>query len=255
MNSKADKMTLNRCLSALLLSAALSSPALAEMKPTLNLGGFPGLMDMPSGEAMPDGHISGTSAHFGPISRTTFSFQFSPRLSGSFRYIAVRNWNFDGFETYYDRAFDLRYNILKEGRYLPSVTVGLQDFIGTGLNSGEYIAATKTFGDRVKVTAGLGWGRLSSFGGVASFGSRPAIDFGRGGTATSRPSRASNGRSMIAGPSRPSTPLTTMTSRQERAVPLFAKAPSTLASNTNAGTCSATDSIRCMAARLVLLST
>jgi opacity protein-like surface antigen len=53
----------------------------------------------------------------------------------------------------------------------------LQDLTGQGLYSSEYVAATKTFGDKVKVTAGLGWGRLGTDGGIGSpFGSRPAVD-------------------------------------------------------------------------------
>ena len=39
--------------------------------------------------------------------------------------------------------------------------MGLQDFIGTGVYSGEYVAASKTFGP-VVATAGIGWGRLGS---------------------------------------------------------------------------------------------
>ena len=50
------------------------------------------------------------------------------------------------------------------------------DFTGKGLLSSEYIAATKTFGDRVKVTAGLGWGRLGSEGSIGEvFGTRPPL--------------------------------------------------------------------------------
>ena len=67
--------------------------------------------------------------------------------------------------------------MLKEGKIAPSLTIGLQDFTGQGLFASEYVAATKTFGDKLKVTAGLGWGRLGSDGGIgAPFGDRPAVD-------------------------------------------------------------------------------
>ncbi|MES2665654.1 MAG: YjbH domain-containing protein [Pseudomonadota bacterium] len=163
----------------------MALPAQAEMWPTLNFSGVTGVIDMPSGEPAPDGTLSLTSGSFGPITHTTLSFQLAPRLSGSFRYSAVRDWNYDGlqpFETYYDRSFDLRYQVLRETRYLPSVTVGLQDFIGTGLSSGEYVAATKTIAGKVKVTAGLGWGRLGSYGSIGSpLGQRPGLTIGVGG--------------------------------------------------------------------------
>ena len=167
------------------MAGLLAAPAAAEMRPTLSFGGASGLIDMPSGESQSDGVLSITSAHFGPISRTTLSFQISPRLSGSFRYSGTRDWNrvvpFP-LETYYDRSFDLRYQLLEEGTYVPGVVIGLQDIIGTGQMSGEYIAATKTFGDKLKVTAGLGWGRFGSYKPIGSVGTRPDFDYGLGGT-------------------------------------------------------------------------
>ncbi len=162
------------------------APTHAEMRPTLAFSGVTGLIDMPSGESQADGVFSVTKSGFGPIGRTTISFQMTPRLSGSFRYSSMRNWNKlfpDQIPTYYDRSFDLRYQILQESQYLPAVSFGFQDIIGTGLLAGEYIAATKTFGGKVKVTAGLGWGRFGSYGPIgAPFGPRPAVDFGLGGT-------------------------------------------------------------------------
>ena len=153
--------------------------------PTLNLYGTPGLIDMPSGEAQPDAHFTISSTHFGPVSRTTLSFQITPRISASFRFLGIRDWNRfvpSIFDTYYDRSFDLRYQVLKEGRYVPAVTIGFQDFVGTGILSGEYIAATKHLTSDLKFTVGLGWGRLGSFGAIGTpFGDRPRIDIGNGG--------------------------------------------------------------------------
>ena len=167
------------------LCGVLALPAQAEMRPSLSFSGVTGLIDMPSGDSQSDGTLSVVKSQFGPIGRTTLSFQITPRLSGSFRYSSVKDWfnpPEDGITTYSDRSFDLRYQLTSEGRYVPAITVGLQDIIGTGVQSGEYIAATKTFGDRVKVTAGLGWGRYGSYGSIgAPFGDRPTVDFGKGG--------------------------------------------------------------------------
>ena len=72
--------------------------------------------------------------------------------------------------------------MLKESTYLPALSLGLQDFVGTGLVAGEYIAATKHVTPDIKVTAGLGWGRLGSLGSIGSpFGKRPALVIGQGG--------------------------------------------------------------------------
>lgn len=161
----------------------------AEERPSLNLYGAIGLIDMPSAGMQPDGILSVSTAHFGPVSRTTLSFQITPRLSGSFRFLGIRDWNsvlccagVNQFATYYDRSFDLRYQIADEGRYLPALAVGLQDFVGTGVIAGEYLVATKHVTPQVAVSAGLGWGRLGSHRPVGSpFGDRPALDVGKGG--------------------------------------------------------------------------
>lgn len=177
---------------ACLLGLAIAQPAWSEVRPGINLSGVSGIIDLPSAASQPDGWLNLTHGTFGPISRNNLTFQIIPRLSGSFRYTGIRNWNdnfcppncsgANAFKTYYDRSFDLSYRILDEGRYLPSVTIGLQDFIGTSLNMGEYVVASKSIGPRLRVTAGLGFGRLASNGGrPGPFGERPDVDFGNGG--------------------------------------------------------------------------
>ncbi len=155
------------------------APAVAEMPGSLNINGATGLIDMPSGDAQDDATFTFSTSVVGPITRGTISFQITPRLSGSFRFQSWRDWDtlFPTEEAKFDdRSFDLRYQILTESRYVPALTIGLQDFTGQGFFSSEYIAATKTFGDRVKVTAGLGWGRLGSHGGIGQpFGNRPPV--------------------------------------------------------------------------------
>jgi len=176
-----------RLLALLAFSTVLcGGPAVAEMTKSLNINGTTGLIDMPSGEAQDDAAFTFSTALVGPLTRATISFQFSERLSGSFRFSTFRDWDtlFPGESSKLnDRSFDIRYLLLKESAYLPSVTVGLIDFTGQGLLSSEYVAATKSFGDRVKVTAGLGWGRLGTDGSIGQpFGDRPALatsDFGK----------------------------------------------------------------------------
>ncbi|MEP3442463.1 MAG: YjbH domain-containing protein [Sulfitobacter sp.] len=149
-------------------------------RPTLNFYGVPGLIDLPSAEALPDGQVAVGVSYFGGITRTTLTFQATPRIQASFRYSALEDLNLAGFSTFRDRSFDVRFLVNKESLYLPAVTVGLQDIAGTGIFSGEFIAATKTFEGgripgRIKATAGLGWGRLGSSGSIGSpFGARTA---------------------------------------------------------------------------------
>jgi hypothetical protein len=166
------------------LAVAAGAQAQERSRPTLNFYGVTGLIDMPSAESQPNGQISTTISNFGGITRTTLAFQIAPRLSGAFRYSAIQDWNSGGFATYYDRGFDLRLRAIDEGQWaswVPAVTIGLQDFAGTGLYSGEYIVATKHLTDQLKITAGLGWGRLGSSGAFGNTGTRPPIDIGEGG--------------------------------------------------------------------------
>ncbi|MEX0371814.1 MAG: YjbH domain-containing protein [Tateyamaria sp.] len=166
-----------------------TKPPVVTSAPTLNFYGVPGLVDMPSGEALPDGQLALGISHFGGQTRTSLTFQFSPRISGTFRYIGIQDWNSDGFDTYRDRSFDVRFLLIKERRYLPAVSIGLQDFAGTGIYAAEYVAATKTFKrpfllpGTVKVTGGLGWGRLGSLGEIGSLSgtARPSFNPGDSG--------------------------------------------------------------------------
>lgn len=168
------------------LAAALVGTAGADglvQKPSLNLLGVTGLIDMPSAEMQSDGALTTTVSSFAGITRTTLSFQISPSLSGSFRYSSLQHWNKTAPITYYDRSFDLRYQIFSEGRYLPAVLVGVQDFIGTDFMSGEYLVATKHLTPELKFTLGLGWGRYGSYGSIGdTFGARPSANIGLGGT-------------------------------------------------------------------------
>lgn len=152
---------------------------------SLNFYGSPGLMDMPDASMMRDGTFAVTASYFGGVGRYTLTFQAFPWMSASFRYNSINDLNLFGFSTYYDRNFDVRFRLLPETRYRPEIALGLQDFAGTGLNSAEYIVATKRFeapwlgwsdhrSGRLKLTAGLGWGRLGTYGAIGSpFGSRP----------------------------------------------------------------------------------
>ncbi len=154
---------------SLILPAALVSIGLLVHAETSavehgNLYGLPGLVDMPTAGVQPDASLSATIAHFGSITRNTLSFQLTPRLSASFRY-SIHSRGPGPALTNYDRSFDLRYRIFEEQGYWPSLSVGVQDVVGTGRYSAEYLVATKHFGPRFATTLGMGWGRLATSGG------------------------------------------------------------------------------------------
>lgn len=168
------------------LIALPSAAVFAESVPSYNLYGVPGMIDMPTADVAPDATLSATVGGAGDQARATLSFQIAPRLSGSFRYSRISDFDspdsVDG--VFYDRSFDLRFQLVKESDYLPSVVVGLQDFIGTGLYGGEYLVATKEVLPGFEVTGGIGWGRLGSRNPFADIGTRPEEKLGEGGLPT-----------------------------------------------------------------------
>jgi len=123
---------------------------------------------MPSAISADEGEIAGTVSGFGGQLRNSFTFQVTDRLSGTFRYSIIPDFTPNEDEPFADRSFDLRYRFTDEDVYMPMIAVGLQDFLGTGVYSAEYVVATKTVGSSVRVTAGLGWGRLGTHNGFTN---------------------------------------------------------------------------------------
>ncbi|MFD1913270.1 YjbH domain-containing protein [Halodurantibacterium flavum] len=176
-------------VSAISLVAALAAgPVIAEtVQPSLNFQGVPGLIDMPSGFANPDGTVSVTLGTFGSIRRTSATFQLSPRISATLRFSNVSDWDAElppaeqGVDTYRGRSLDLRFLLLEETTQLPALSLGLQDVAGSGLVPAEYLVASKTVLPNLRVTAGLGWGRIAGRDSLGSpFGDRPDPSFDRG---------------------------------------------------------------------------
>ncbi|HIC66695.1 MAG TPA: YjbH domain-containing protein, partial [Paracoccus sp.] len=157
---------------------SVSSTAVAEplLGRTLSTYGLPGGIDTPTAEVMPDGSLSAAISWSDFGRRANVGFQVLPGLTTVLRYSRVngvsdyRNEDFIS-----DRSLDMRYQILGEQGWRPAVAVGLQDFLGTGVYSGEYIVATKSVTPKVRVSAGLGWGTLAG---------KPRLfdDSGQGGT-------------------------------------------------------------------------
>ncbi len=129
--------------------------------------GVPGYVDMPSGFSLPDGTVAfSANAIDIDVRRGAVAFQVTPRLTGVFRYSYLGRYvPPDG--ALYDRSFDVRYLLVEEdlAGWAPAVSVGLQDFGGTGVFGAEYFAASKHFGDTVTATFGIGWGRFGSHNG------------------------------------------------------------------------------------------
>ncbi|WBU62959.1 YjbH domain-containing protein [Paracoccus aerodenitrificans] len=160
---------MSRCLRPLLLTSTalltLSVSALGVAQPTfsqtLNSYGMPGAIDTPTATAPPEGELTGSVSDSDPGQRVTLSFQPTARMTTALRYSRI-----DGIDperdTLTDRSFDFHFNILHQSEgWRPAVAIGLRDFMGTGIYSGEYIVATKDITPRLQVSGGIGWGRLA----------------------------------------------------------------------------------------------
>ena len=110
----------------------------------LNTYGMPGSIDTPSAEVFPEGQFSVSSSIFGGTIRTNLSFQVTNTITVSFRYsrIPMSGTKYRGYT--WDRSFDFQYLLTEEKDFFPAIAVGLRDFIGTGVYSGEYFVASKS---------------------------------------------------------------------------------------------------------------
>ncbi|WP_373636803.1 YjbH domain-containing protein [Yoonia sp. BS5-3] len=130
-----------------------------------SLFGTPGLLDMPSAHTAPEGTLATSLSYQEGLLRATATFQLTNRLSASARYSIVDLYNDDAtaVETgEFERSFDLHYRLNNEGTYLPAFAVGIRDMFTPGAFSSEYIVATKSIGDRLTVTGGIGWGAMGT---------------------------------------------------------------------------------------------
>lgn len=187
-HSRLLRHLLATALPAALLAAAPATTVLADpmISEKFNSYGMPGAIDTPTAEMLPDATLGATISWSDLARRNTIVFQALPRLTVALRYSRVDSQpnGPNGARDYiWDRSFDLRYQFLDEDAngWRPAVAVGLQDFMGTGIYSAEYIVATKTLTPRLRVSAGLGWGRLASSGSIGSLGDRGAPDAAEGG--------------------------------------------------------------------------
>ena len=148
--------------SALYLLGPAACPALAADDTPIvrdNFGGA-GMIDMPSARVAPDGEFSVGASFFQNTQHYNFGFQILPWLETSFRYSGLAHFD-PAYPVYFDRSFAVKARLWDETSTFPAVAVGIDDVVGTGIYSGEYLVGSKRFGD-FDASLGIGWGRLGS---------------------------------------------------------------------------------------------
>ena len=178
------------------LVVAPPAPARPRSEPlTASDWGEIGLLQTPTARMAPSGDVRLHMSHVAPYTRGTVMFQRLDWLEAGFRYTDVANRLYGpaiaGEQSYKDKSLDLKLRLWEESAYVPQVALGMRDFGGTGLFSGEYLVANKRWGNW-DASLGLGWGYLGARGNIQNpfsflgdaYKTRPPPDSGLGGTVT-----------------------------------------------------------------------
>jgi Exopolysaccharide biosynthesis protein YbjH len=162
------------------LSAAEREDSLGTRYSVNDFGGI-GLLQTRTARFSPDGEFFIGASFINPHRRYFMTWQILPAVELTFRYTDSTNSNqftnrtvdqdqstffknillFRNGGTNLDRGFDIKIMLFEESKNTPALAVGLQDFIGTGLFAGEYLVASKSFG-QFDFSFGVGWGQLGT---------------------------------------------------------------------------------------------
>ena len=152
-----------------------------------------GLLQTPTARMAPAGSVRLHFSQVEPYTRGNVMLQPLDWLEGGFRYTDISNRLYGpeiaGNQSYKDKSIDFKLRLLEESDRWPQLALGVRDLGGTGLFSGEYLVASKRWGNW-DASLGLGWGYLGARGHLAnplgwlssSFKTRPNAEIGQGGT-------------------------------------------------------------------------
>ncbi len=124
--------------------------------------GTNGLIRMPDARMAEDATLRVTVANDELADIYNITFQALPRLQATFRYTIFNPDEISGSrDGLRDRSYELKSQLWSESHWVPQISVGARDILGTGAWEGEYVVASKAWGD-LDLTLGMGWGRLGS---------------------------------------------------------------------------------------------
>jgi hypothetical protein len=148
------------CSLFILVPNALYGGYLREEYPSFSEWGGAGLIQTRTARFMEEGYFNVGFAHTYPNNNINTTFQAFPWLETTFRYVIIQDWN-RTHKKNYDRSLDFKFKLLKERAWIPQLALGFQDTLGTMRFRGEYLVASKRFGD-FDLSLGLGWGKNGS---------------------------------------------------------------------------------------------
>ncbi len=139
---------------------------------TANDWGEIGLLQTPTARMREQGDFSLTYSDVLPYIRGNVFLQPLNWLEVGFRYTDITNklygpQSLSGSQNYIDKSIDTKIRLHEETALTPQVALGLRDFVGTGLWSGEYVVASKHT-PHIDWSVGMGWGYLAGTGIIAN---------------------------------------------------------------------------------------
>ncbi|HPF47583.1 MAG TPA: YjbH domain-containing protein [Emcibacteraceae bacterium] len=114
-----------------------------------------GLLEMRNARFSEDGELAVGVDHIYGGQNYYATWQATPWLETTLRF-SDYNKPSDGI----DKGLDIKVRLLEEGNYKPSIAIGLQDILGDGVFSGEYIVASKKVYN-FDISMGFGFGNLA----------------------------------------------------------------------------------------------
>ena len=123
--------------------------------------GTVGLLQTPTARMQAAGRVAVTFSGVYPYTHANIMLQPLEGLEFGFRYTDIANRLYGpdiaGTQSYKDKSIDFKLRLQEETAQAPQLAVGVRDLGGTGLFSGEYLVASKRWGNW-DASLGLGWG-------------------------------------------------------------------------------------------------
>ena len=123
---------------------------------SVGIFGGVGLLEMRNARFAGDGNLSVGAAYLDDGQNYYATWQATPWLETTLRFS-----DYDNVDGGVDKGLDVKVRLLEEGTYKPAIALGLQDMLGDGVFSGEYVVASKRIHD-FDITMGFGFGQLAN---------------------------------------------------------------------------------------------
>ncbi|CAD7545887.1 membrane protein [Aeromonas hydrophila] len=128
---------------------------------------------MPTARMAKEGEFSANYFDNEQYRRWSVSVQPFEWFEATLRYTDIRTRlyssspGFSGDQTYKDKGIDFKFRLMQESTWLPTVSLGFRDLMGTGLFDSEYVVASKRYGP-FDFTLGMGWGNMGESGNITN---------------------------------------------------------------------------------------